>query len=383
MRTGIFTLLTLGFYRFWMKTRLRRWYWSSIRPGGDPLEYTGQPIEKLIGFLIAVCILAFYLAIINLLLMFASYALFSSNVIAYLASFAGVVPVLFYARYRARRYVLARTRWRAVRFGLDKGAWRYSAVALWQWVTVIVSLGLLWPRKTFRLEKFITDRTAFGSVKLRQNGKWQILLPAAAHLFIGVSFTLFTILAAVEMSWETDDPNDVPFLNLLFLTIPYAIFGLVYYNVEAMRILANHKTAGGIGLVARPRVARILRINILGYLGIALVILPVLVVLGFSIAAISSLDLFNMSGQEEGPISTIWRLPSWILTAMTVLLYFAVFLLWFVLRHALITMPVIRHYAETLTLTGAHTLPEVSQKARDDFAEAEGFAEALDLGAAI
>jgi len=38
LRTSALTVLTLGFYRFWMKTRIRRYYWSSIRPGGMPLE---------------------------------------------------------------------------------------------------------------------------------------------------------------------------------------------------------------------------------------------------------------------------------------------------------------------------------------------------------
>ena len=40
------TVLTLGFYRFWMVTRLRRHYWNAIRIQGDPLEYTGTGREK-------------------------------------------------------------------------------------------------------------------------------------------------------------------------------------------------------------------------------------------------------------------------------------------------------------------------------------------------
>ena len=59
LKMDFLTILTLGIYRFWMKTRLRRWYWSAIRPGGHPLEYLGDPFEKLLGFLIAVVILAF------------------------------------------------------------------------------------------------------------------------------------------------------------------------------------------------------------------------------------------------------------------------------------------------------------------------------------
>ena len=80
-------------YRFWMKTRLRRWYWSSIRPGGHPLEYVGDPIEKLLGFCIAVVILAFYIGIVNLLLIFVSFSLFQGNGFAYLISFVGVIPI--------------------------------------------------------------------------------------------------------------------------------------------------------------------------------------------------------------------------------------------------------------------------------------------------
>ena len=39
--TGALTVVTLGIYRFWARTRLRRYIWSSIMPGGDSFEYTG------------------------------------------------------------------------------------------------------------------------------------------------------------------------------------------------------------------------------------------------------------------------------------------------------------------------------------------------------
>ena len=42
-----------------------------------------------------------------------------------------------------------------------------------------------------------------------------------------------------------------------------------------------------------------------------------------------------------------------------------------------------RHMAVTLGLVNVAGLAQVSQRARDEFTEAEGFAEALDLGAAI
>jgi hypothetical protein len=174
-----------------MKTRLRRYYWSSVRPGGHPLEYVGDPMEKLLGFLIAVVALAFYIGIVNLILMYLSFALFQGDVTAYALSFAGVIPIWFYAMYRARRYVLARTRWRGIRFGVEPGAWGYAGRALLHWGITILSLGLLWPRMTFMLEKYKIDRTFLGNQRLEQGGRWQMLYrPFVPAVLCGVAIAL-------------------------------------------------------------------------------------------------------------------------------------------------------------------------------------------------
>ena len=46
------TLLTLGLYRFWAKTRLRRFLWVHATIDDDRLEYAGTGNELLLGFLI-------------------------------------------------------------------------------------------------------------------------------------------------------------------------------------------------------------------------------------------------------------------------------------------------------------------------------------------
>jgi uncharacterized membrane protein YjgN (DUF898 family) len=184
LKSSVLTIITLGLYRFWMKTRLRRWYWSAIRPGGQPLEYTGNATEKLLGFLMAVVVLAFYIGVVNLILMFLSLMLFADNYAAYLASFAGVVPLWFFASYRARQYVLARTRWRGLRFALEPGAWGYAGRALLHGAFAVLTLGILWPRMTFILEKYQTDRTFYGSTRLHQGGRWQMLFRPFLHILI-------------------------------------------------------------------------------------------------------------------------------------------------------------------------------------------------------
>jgi len=49
--------VTLGFYRFWLITDIRRHLWTNTQIEGDGAEYTGRAKELLIGFLIALAIL--------------------------------------------------------------------------------------------------------------------------------------------------------------------------------------------------------------------------------------------------------------------------------------------------------------------------------------
>ena len=62
----LLSILTLGIYHFWGKTRVRRYLTSSFSLGGDRFEYTGTGGElfwgyiKAIFFLIILCIPFFY-----------------------------------------------------------------------------------------------------------------------------------------------------------------------------------------------------------------------------------------------------------------------------------------------------------------------------------
>lgn len=373
--SSLLTVLTLGFYRFWMKTRLRRFYWSAIRPGGQPLEYVGEPLEKLLGFLIAVVILAFYIGIVNLILMFLSFSLLNNNFAAYAVSLVGIVPVLFYARFRARRYILARTRWRGVRFGMEQGAWGYSWRAMVHWSITILTLGLLWPRMTFWLEKYRTDRTFFGTQRFDQGGRWQMLFRPVLPLLSG----LIIAAAGAVVVFESGQGIGIP-IGILGSVI--AIYGLFHYSVHSFRILTNNKTLGEVGFVAHPRPRRVIGIYVLGYfiVGVILALMLGLVLGGVGVAVVATL---GDPIADMGPVELGQSLPVWISTIIAALIYFTFFLTWSVLRQVFVTLPLAQHYAETLEITGAAGLPDISQRPRDEFTEAEGFADALDVGAAL
>ncbi len=373
LRTSLLTVLTLGLYRFWMKTRLRRFYWSSIRPGGQPLEYVGEPLEKLLGFLIAVVFLAFYIGIVNLILMFLSFAFLQDNFAAYALSFVGLVPVVFYAQYRARRYILARTRWRGIRFGMKPGAWGYAGRAIWHWLVTGISLGLLWPRMTFWLEKYRADRTTYGTVTITQGGGWGMLYPPYLVAYISglVSAGAFGISIWLERP---------EFAAILALSLPVMLIGAIHYRVAAFRKLTSTKSVEGIGFAAAPRTGRVFGIYVLGNFLAGLVMTGFMVVLlGLIGAYVGSSGQFDLDLEDLNQLG----LPSALIWTVGLILYFSAFILWGVLRHVFLTLPLMRHYAETLAITGVSGLLAVRQTDRDRFAEAEGFAEALDIGAAI
>ena len=121
--TGLLTVLTLGIYRFWARTRLRRYIWSAIDAGGDSFEYTGMGLEKFLGFLIALVVLAVYLGLLQVVLSFVGFNLWGAissepngptdmlmQMAATYAAGLAVLPLIFFAQYRARRYMLSRTR---------------------------------------------------------------------------------------------------------------------------------------------------------------------------------------------------------------------------------------------------------------------------------
>ena len=363
------------------------------------MEYVGDPFEKLLGFFIAVVILTFYIGVINLLLMFVSFSVFDGNGAGYLASVAGVVPLWFYARWRARRYVLGRTRWRGVRFALEPAAWRYTGRGLMHWGITILTLGLLWPRMTFSLEKFRTDHTLFGDQRFHQGGKWTMLyragLPFVVALIAATAFALWLLVlnpVLPGLSLNDSLPDLVQIFTELYIVAPERLwlaplfvlallYGAIHYAYVSKRIMANHKTLNGVKLTSDLRPVRVSCIYVFGYI-LAYTIL-VLGIIALVLMAIPVLGLDGMQRVMESDLPLGPDIPTWLGYPLLILMYFGVFLMWSVFSNVFVTFPLMRHLTATLSVQKSDGLAEISQRKRDEFAEAEGFAEALDLGAAI
>lgn len=385
--TSILTLLTLGIYRFWAKTRIRKYFWSATAPGGDPFEYTGNGLEKLLGFLIAVAFLAIYLSLFQLLLFFAGLSLFSGGdtnqdialqTAASNITLLAVVPFIFYAQYRARRYILSRTRWRGVRFGVESAAWGYVWRAMAHSILSIISLGLLLPRQTYWLEKYKIDRTWYGTAQFEQQGKWQHLYPAMKHYFIAIALMAIPGLLAViteQLIW----------LAVCAVGAVWLYFAITYYTVESFRILGNNKRLGGrVGFVTTPRASKVFWIYILGSLLAStcagLVFSGFFVIASNLIGTTNLLDIeafANLRSLNDIGFSQITGLAVVAIGYLTMLMSYTVFGMIFV------SQPVLEHYVQETQILNFSALDDIEQRARDDMVEAEGFADALDVGAAL
>jgi len=160
VRGAALLMVTLGIYRFWLTTDVRRFLWANTEIAGDSLEYTGTPVELLLGFLVAIAILipvyaGFFLAALDLGILGQM-----SGVIA----IAGLGVLGQYAIYRARRYRLTRTIYRGLRFTQSGSAWRYALRAIAWWIVTALTFGLAYPFQLASLERYKMRNTFYGDL---------------------------------------------------------------------------------------------------------------------------------------------------------------------------------------------------------------------------
>jgi len=369
VRTGALTVATLGIYRFWARTRLRRYIWSSIMPGGDSFEYTGTGLEKFLGFLIALVVLAVYLGLLQVVLSFVGFNLWGAissepnlprdmlmQTAATYAAGLAVMPLIFFAQYRARRYMLSRTRWRGLRFAMDAVALGYVWRALLYYGLSLVTLGALMPLATFRLEKYMTDRVWYGDAGFEQEGQWTALYPAMKHLFIAAAVLLLGgVVGYLAQSFNL-------FIITILVGYLWLSFGFVYYQVESFKYLTAHKLLDGqVRFTSEASAGQVIGIIVLGL--VIITILTFVLGLIFSGGGFTGSVLFGALAVVFGYLAFIVLLGA----VVTVL----------------ISAPILGHYVDTFSVENAKPLEQIRQRAGDHIADANGFADALDIGGAF
>ena len=229
-------IVTLGVYRFWATARQRRYLWSRTHVIDDSLEWSGTGKEMFLGFLLIILILLPFFLFIQFL--------FPALVARGMEVAAGIVLFLFYvvilyltgvARFRALRYRLSRTWWHGIRGGSDNPGWRYGAEYLGRHALSIMTVFIMFPWASTRMwnsrwrsmsfgpSQFDADLTAEGL-----KGRWALLycVPPALFLIVG----LLTMAAAGNPG------EDAAGARLTIFGVIFIVFLMIYVAIPLLTL---------------------------------------------------------------------------------------------------------------------------------------------------
>ena len=385
------TLVTIGVYRFWAATRLRRYLWSNIRIGGDGLEYTGTGRELFLGFLVALAVLA----PLSIVYIVAHRLSLGSPVLA--ASIQGVYFLALFifmqvALFRARRYRLSRTTWRGIYAAQTGSTWHYCGMFLGYGLLTVATLGVALPWMHVALARYKLNHTCFGNRAMHIEAKggdlfrrWLVVLavvglPLALALLPNLSALLHPVYVDVAVTAKSSAA--VPPLKVLQLPHPVllgifpplaAIFGflaLIWYRIEAFRYLASrvrldtmqlHSGASGM-----QGVGQVLLFG-LGMFGIT-----ILVGLAFFIVVMLTTVLRAGHGVTPGTM---------ILTGFLLFVPVYIGVLWVMqlVTYCWLWIPIIKHLATTLDIENFAAVTDIAQSTQPR--QKLGIADSFELGA--
>ncbi len=389
LKGAALVMVTLGIYRFWLATDVRRFLWSNTEIAGDTLEYNGLATELLVGFLYALAILVpLYTAIAIVALELGAPA-GTSAVIGFL-----LLAVLGeYALYRARRYRLTRTVFRGLRFNQYGSAWRYSLFALAWWSAVILTLGLAYPWAQASLQRFKLRNTSYGDLTGRFEGSGSALFVRGLPMWLlVVGPLLFAVVALVHLiDWDAlsnamaqsnDDAlnrfkSTPEFHRAMRIALTACVAGVVFaallyplFQAMMLRWWISGLRFGEVSVTSRLRTGPVYRVYIRFILYIFLLGLAAIVV---GAACLYIISVLLGPGHDSNPAELL-------ATAIPVGLYVVVALGASTVYQVVVTFALWRLGAQSAELSGAHALEMVRAEGVPASALGEGLADALGVG---
>jgi uncharacterized membrane protein YjgN (DUF898 family) len=395
IRGGVLQAITLGIYRFWLFTDMRRFLWASTEVEGETLEYTGTPVELLIGFLLAIGILVPVYA----LFLVASLELGILSALSGVVAFVGLAGFGQYAVYRARRYRLTRTVFRGLRFHQGGSAVRYAVRAMLWWIPIGMTLGLASPWATANLERYKMRNTFYGSLGGSFAGAGGRLFGRTILIWVlVVSPLVVAVTAAVRtIDWVTvadalEDEDtlglivalgiDQPLVRGLGLLIPGVMWAVIAgallypaYQAMVMRWWLGGLRLGGAAVASDLRMRR--------YYGAYLryLLYVVLFSIAFSIVAavIAGLGYVALRGQIDFTQASLLR--DGLLAGSGVIAYVIFILGVSTIYQVTVKMRLWQVAVESVMISGIAALDHVQAGEATSSAVGEGLADALGTGA--
>ncbi|WP_374374080.1 YjgN family protein [Dongia sp.] len=324
----LWTILTLTVFRFWAKTRMRRYLWSRTSLNGDRFEYTGTGGEMFLGFLIVMPVyVLFFLGLqaVHYGFDINPAALFVVQIVAGFLVFY----LTFVAQYAAQRYRLTRTLWRGIRGGMTGSAWSWGSKGMLFAFLSGLTLSLAWPWTQMQLLSDRINNSYFGDAKAQadlKSGPVYVTYFVAILCVVGglviMTMAFGALFAAIYKWFEFDfsDPialqqsTEFMIVSTVSVVIGYLCFALLvvvafsFYQVAVAREVAAKLHLGGLRFATPVTAGRIMG----RYVGNILIIV---FTLGFGLPiAIHRTMLFlaaniEVVGEIEGSDITHANLP--------------------------------------------------------------------------
>jgi len=155
---ALLTVITLGIYSFWAKTKVRDYLYGQTEFDGDRFSYRGTGMELFRGWLKAMGLL--FLIGIGAGLV----SLFVNDVMGALALYGAVFAWLFpKALLGARRYRLSRTSWRGIRFSFRGELGEFIGIFIPGIIFTTITLGLYYPFFHANVRRFLVEHSYYGT----------------------------------------------------------------------------------------------------------------------------------------------------------------------------------------------------------------------------
>lgn len=377
-RIGALSTLTLGIYRFWGKTRLRRYFWSKIEVLGDPLEYIGRPRELFLGFLLAMVFLgplfiAYSMA--QALMPPLQAALFNAVLAVVVVFLSGV------ATFSAYRYLMTRTLWRGIRGGVEGSAWRYGLYSFGWTLLSLLTLFAIHPIAHRATRRRLAGSCRIGTQHFALNPPLMPLMrvwlmawtPLVLGLVILASLYGGALLSAMryivqdinpeQMSVETRDVLTMLPAFYMLMIVAFVLFS-AFYGFLRFKVYANAFTLGQVRMTCDLGVART-ALSQLGRVFLTLLVAGIPLVLG--------------GGAIIGAAAGIGQ---WVVFPLFFILLVLVNGLWSGLSLCWVSAPILRKVVTSLDLVNADDLDRLTQGQGPVSRTGEGMADFLDIDVA-
>jgi len=388
---AIYQLLTGMIFRFWARTRERKYLWSHVRLGDDRLEYTGTGLELFLGFLIVLAAILFPVIGGFALVMI----LFGDDPVVFGVVYALYILVLVFlmyvAVYRARRYRLTRTVWRGIRGTLTGSSVKYALAAMGYTLLVMATLGLASPVMRIGLVRREIENMHLGNRPFTFHGKvgdlfrlW-ILPWLSLPLLLGILFIsgAYDSPAFKPMATEVVEPPEMNGGVAAATLFAYllTILAMSWYRVAEFRYLAGNVGFEGMRFSSTLGFGRVFWIHFSSYLLIfGFFILFFMALMGAVVGLVGWDMLMAAANNEIDPETIAAGMDEQRFGAVIMLFVFIFAVGSHVLNRVLVFHRMAHAVVTSLALTGTQDFSQVAQALDEAPKVGEGLADAFDLG---